>query len=120
MIRAGIFKGIPTAAPVIHHKENTTLTPTISVRHDKVSDATREYIEKACEKFGQYYDRIVECEVVVEKQKKGTQVEIVLKVPQQTLTASCVEENLYKAVDAAKERIETQLKKYHDKNVVHR
>lgn len=54
------------------------------------------------------------------KKKKGTQVEIVLKVPQQTLTACCLEENLYKAVDAAKERIETQLKKYHDKNVAHR
>ena len=54
------------------------------------------------------------------KTEEGTQVEIVLKVPQQTLTACCLEENLYKAVDAAKERIETQLKKYHDKNVAHR
>ena len=96
------------------------MTPTISVRRDKVSDETREYIEKACEKFSQFYDRIVDCEVVVEKQKKGTQVEMVVKVPQQTLTASCIEENLYKAVDTAKERMEAQLRKYHDKIVAHR
>nr|ADI22834.1 hypothetical protein [uncultured nuHF2 cluster bacterium HF0500_31B05] len=46
------------------------MTPTISVRHDKASDTTREYIEKSCEKFDKYYDRIVECDVVVENQKR--------------------------------------------------
>ena len=56
----------------------------------------------------------------MEKQKKGIQLEIVVKVLQQPLTASSVEENLYKAVDTAKERMETQRKKYHDKMLVPR
>ena len=77
-------------------------------------------IEKACDKLDQYFDRIVDCEVVLDQEKKGHVVEFVVKVPHQTLTASALNDNLYKAVDEVQGKIETQLKKYHDKLVAHR
>ena len=94
----------------------------ISVRNLKVSDTTKDHIEKVCAKLGQFYDRIIDCEVVLAKHRLGTRVEFVVKVPQQTLVASAYTQgdNLFKAVAEARERLEKQVKKYHDKVVDHR
>ena len=96
------------------------MQPRISVKNGKVSEQTKEYVEKACAKLDRFFDKIVDCEVVLEKQKQNKQVEFVLKVPHQTLAASCTDENLYRAIDEAQSRVEAQLKKYHDKLVAHR
>jgi ribosomal subunit interface protein len=98
------------------------MNPKITMRHIKVSDRTKEHIERACAKLTQFYDRIIDCEVVLEKEKLGTKVEFIVAVPHQTLVASShtEEENLFKALDEAHERVEVQLKKYHDRQVEHR
>ena len=96
------------------------MQPRISVRNTKVSDETKEHINKACAKLQQFYDGILDCEVMVEKTKAGTGVELIVKVPHQTLAASSCNGNLYKALSEAQDRVEAQLKKYHDKQVAHR
>lgn len=96
------------------------MLPRISARHAKISPETKEHIEGICEKLGQFCDEIIDCEVMIEKSKAGTGVELVLKVPQHTLTASACDENLFKALSEARERMEVQLKKYHDRILVHR
>ena len=45
--------------------------------------------------------------------------EIVVKVPQHTFNATAEGENLYKALTEAEAKVETQLKKHHDKLVSH-
>ena len=95
----------------------------ISVKNSKLSDTTKEHIEKACDKLSQFYDRIIDCEVVIEKMKKhGNGVEIIVKVPNQTFvgTAESPDDNLFRAVDEARDHVEKQLKRYHDKQVDHR
>ena len=95
----------------------------ITVKNAKISDTTKERIEKAGEKLRQYYDRIVDCEVVVERSSRGHAVEVKLRIPQRTLVATAQtehEENLFKCIDEAHDRIEAQLKKFHDKMVEHR
>ena len=96
------------------------MQPRISVRNTKVSDETKEHINQACDKLQQFCDRIVDCEVMVEKSKVGIGVEMIVKVPHQKLTASSCDENRYKALSEAQERLETQIKKYRDKTVAHR
>ena len=46
-------------------------------------------------------------------------VEIVVKVPQHTFNATAEGENLYKVLADAETKVETQLKKHHDKLVSH-
>jgi ribosomal subunit interface protein len=95
----------------------------ITVKNTKVSDRTKERIEKAGEKLRQYYDRIIDCEMVVEKSARGHAVELKVHVPQRTLVATSQtehEENLFKCIDEAYDRMEVQLKKLHDKMVEHR
>ena len=94
----------------------------ISAKNSQLSDTSKEHIEKVCEKPRQFYDRILDCEVVIERMKKhGNGVEIIVKVPQQTFVGSAEssEDNLFKAIDEAKDKVETQLKRYHDKQVQH-
>ena len=94
----------------------------INTRNTKVSDKTKEHVEKVCEKLGQFSDRIIDCEVVLEKSKRRTAVEFIVKVPNQTLVGKAESEgdNLFKSIDDAGERVERQLKKYQDKLLEHR
>ena len=96
------------------------MDPRISVRNGKVSDDTKDHIRQVCAKLDKFSDNIIDCEVVLGQNKQGTEVEFVVKVPNQTLTATSTAENLYKAVDDVERRIEAQLKKYHDRKVEHR
>jgi len=95
------------------------MLPRISVRNAKVSEATRDHIARACDKLTQFCDDIVDCEVMVAKSKLGTSVEIVVKIPQHTLTSSACAENLFKALAEAREQMEGQLRKQHDKTLTH-
>ena len=96
------------------------MQPRISARHGgKVSEETNEHIVKLCGKLEPYFDRIVEYKVVLDTAKPGEKVEIVVKVPQHTFTATAEGDNLYKALADAEAKVETQLKKHHDKLVSH-
>ena len=89
----------------------------INSRHTKLSDKTKDHIEKACAKPDHFFDGIIDCEVVLKRRKKhGTAVEIIVKVPHQTLVgrAESEDDNLFKSIDDAGDRVGTQLKKYHE------
>ena len=95
----------------------------INSRHTKLSDKTKDHIEKACAKLDHFFAGIIDCEVVLKRRKKhGTAVEIIVKVPHQTLVgrAESEDDNLFKSIDDAGDRVGTQLKKYHDKLAEHR
>ena len=95
----------------------------ITAKNTKVSDRVREHIENAYDHLHKYYDRIIDCEVVVEKSgHRAITVEFKVKVPQHTLVATATSEgdNLYKAVDEASDKVEVQVKKHHDRQVEHR
>ena len=95
------------------------MQPRISSRHGKLTEATKEHITQSCTKLEHYFDRIIDCEVVVDKEKHGDKVEIIVKVPNHTFTASAEADNLYKALADAESKVEVQLKKHHDKLVSH-
>lgn len=97
----------------------------IDAKGSKISDATKDHIEECCSKLNQFFDRIIDIEVVIdtqEKHKYATTVEIIAKVPNQRLTGTgeTKDDNLFKAIDGAVSKVETQLKKYHDKLIDHR
>ena len=97
----------------------------IDAKSAKLSDKTKEHIDRVCGKFSQFFDRIVDVDVIIDtqdKHKHANTVEIIVKVPNQKIvgTGETDEPNLFKAIDEAAERVERQLRKYHDKKVEHR
>mgnify|MGYP003388890010 FL=1 len=95
------------------------MQPRISARHGKITEGTKEHIAQSCRRVDHYFDGILDCEVVLDKEKHGDKVEIIVKVPQHTFTASASADNLYKALADAESKVEVQLKKHHDKIVSH-
>ena len=96
------------------------MQPRISARHGgKVSEETKEHIAKSCTKLEHYFEGLLACEVIVDKEKHGDKVEIIVKVPHHTFAATAEADNLYKALADAEAKVEVQLKKHHDKLMSH-
>ncbi len=97
----------------------------IDAKGSKLSDSTKDHIEECCAKLNQFFDKITDIEVVIdtqEKHKYATKVEVVVRMPGQRLagTGETTGDNLFKAIDEAVEKAETQLRRHHDKRVDHR
>ena len=91
----------------------------IDAKNAMPSDSIKEHVDKACSKFSQFFDRIVDTQ---EKHRHANTVEIIVKVPNQRIVGKgeTQDTNLYKAIDEAAGHVERQLKKYHDKQLEHR
>ena len=96
----------------------------IDAKNAKLSDSTKEHVDKACAKFSQFYDRIVDTEVIIDTQagKHLSTAEIIVKVPNQRIVGKgeADDTNLFKVIDEAASHVGRQLKKYHDKQAEHR
>ena len=78
----------------------------IDAKNAKLSDSTKEHVDKACSKFSQFFDRIVDTEVIIDTQAKhrhANSVQIIVKVPNQRIIGKGETEdtNLFKAIDDA-------------------
>ena len=97
----------------------------IDAKNAKLSDSIKEHVDEACSKFSQFFDRIVDTEVIIDTQEKhrhANTVEIIVKVPNQRIVSKgeTQDTNLYKAIEEAAGHVERQLKKYHDKQLEYR
>ena len=100
-------------------RKEKAMLPRISVRHEKVSTETKDRIARSCGTLERYCDRIVDCGVIIDRDKRGYRADFIVNVPRQTLTATGTGCTLYKALAEGESKVEGQLKKYHDKRVTY-
>jgi putative sigma-54 modulation protein len=84
----------------------------ITSRHQKLSPKLREYVEEKIERMSRYFDRIIDCEVILSKEKLYEQVEINVKVYGTMLHVRTRDADPTKAIDQSLDKLETQLKKF--------
>jgi putative sigma-54 modulation protein len=89
----------------------------LTARHFKVSDNLKTYIESETLQLDKLSVEILECHVILIKEKINYFVEIALKVPHDMLTAKEYSDNFYKSVDKVVKKLERQIKKYKGKNL---
>ena len=88
----------------------------IIARHFDISEKTRGYIQtEVDERLEPLFDRIVDCKMIVEKEKNNYIAQIILNVPGETLSAKETTEDLIKSVDFVVKKMLKQLTKYKDK-----
>lgn len=89
----------------------------ITAKNIKLTAAIKEYINTRVGKIENFFDNIVSAQVLISVEKKINQrAEIILHTgAKTTITASAVENNLYKAIDAAATKAEAQAKKIKNK-----
>ena len=89
----------------------------ITAKNIKLTPAIKEYINTRVSKVENFFDNIVSAQVLISVEKKINQkAEIILHTgAKTTISASAVETNLYKAIDAAAVKAEAQAKKIKNK-----
>jgi len=87
----------------------------ITARHQKLSPQLKEYIEDKIQRMDRYYDRIVDCDVIIDMERNKETVEMNAKVYGQLLNVKTKDADATKAVDLCLDKLEGQLKKFKDK-----
>ncbi len=52
------------------------MLPRIRVRYEKVSTETKDRIVRSCGKLEKYCNKIVDCEVIIDKEKRGIEQDL--------------------------------------------
>ncbi len=87
----------------------------ITSRHDKLSPKIKDYIEEKITKLDRFYDRIIDCEVIVDSEKLKQVIEMNVKVYSTVLHVTTKDADITKAIDLCVDKLEIQLKKFKEK-----
>ncbi|MBX7152662.1 ribosome-associated translation inhibitor RaiA [bacterium] len=87
----------------------------ITSRHQKLSAQIKDYLEDKINRLEKYYDKIIDCEVIMDAEKTKELVEINIKVYGTILHVKARENDVTKAIDTATDKLEVQLKKFKGK-----
>lgn len=87
----------------------------ITSRHDKLSPKIKDYIDEKISKLDRFYDRIIDCEVIVDNEKLKHVIELNVKVYSTVLHVTTKDADITKAIDLCVDKLEIQLKKFKEK-----
>lgn len=89
---------------------------TISGRHMDVTEALKSYAELKTGKLTKYFDRIQEIEVVLDANKDGTRVEVIVNAEHNAMfIAHHNEGDAYAGIDGCVDKLERQLTDHKEK-----
>lgn len=88
---------------------------TFTARHFKASDSLKKYAEGEVKRLKKFFDGIVDCDVVLIKERSNQIADISLKVSNGVLAVKESSEDFYKSIDQAVEKLERQIKKFKGK-----
>ncbi|MCF7805634.1 MAG: ribosome-associated translation inhibitor RaiA [Candidatus Marinimicrobia bacterium] len=91
----------------------------LTVRHFELSDNYKEYALQEVENLSQYWDRIVDGQIVFDQEGNDYMVEVILRVSGKTLAVSAQQGDVMKAIDDAVNKMRRRLKKYKGKIISH-
>lgn len=91
---------------------------TITAKNIKLTPAIKDFVQNRVGKLEKHFDNIVWAQVLLSVEKKIYQrAEVIVHTGgKNTVSANAVENDLYKAIDAAAAKAETQIKKAKNKN----
>jgi putative sigma-54 modulation protein len=87
----------------------------ITSRHQKLSPKLKEYVEEKIDRMSRYFDRIIDCEVILTREKLHQIVEVNVKVFRTVLHVRAQDADATKAIDECMDKLEVQVKKFKDK-----
>ena len=86
---------------------------TVTVRHEQVTDALRDYAHKKIEGIHLDYPRIIEAKAILDVQKNRHRAEIILFCANHiTIDASSETDDMYKSIDETIDKIARRMRKH--------
>ena len=92
---------------------------TFTARHFKATDSLKNYSETEINRLQKFFDRIVDCDVVLTKERNNHIADITLKVSNGVLAVKESSDDFFKSIDQAVNKLERQIKKFKGKNRKH-
>ena len=90
--------------------EGANVIVTVSSRHMDVTPALKSFAEQKAQKLTKYYDRIQEIEVIMDANKDGTNVEMIVNAEHNAMfIAHHGEGDAYACIDGCVDKLERQL-----------
>ena len=80
----------------------------IAGRHYEVSDRMRSHIEKEAAKLERFFDRIIDCQVLVGAEKQRRVVEVLVNVHAHTFKATREGSSVYQVLEEAMDRVKVR------------
>ena len=87
----------------------------ITARNFKLGNGLKIYTENEINSLEKHYDRILDCQVILEKVKNDSIAELILRVYGKNLVTKDTSDDMFKSVDGAAEKLRRRLKKYKQK-----
>ena len=89
---------------------------TISGRHMEVTEALKNYSEQKANKLSKYFDRIQEIEVILDANKDGTRVEMIVNAEHNAMFIAHHDQgDAYACIDGCVDKLERQLTDHKEK-----
>ena len=91
----------------------------VTVRHFDLSDNIKDYASKEVDSLTQYFERLIDAQIVFDQEHTDYAVQIVVRAPGKTITVTDTQDDVIKAVDGAVEKLRRRLKKFKGKLINH-
>ncbi len=87
----------------------------ITARHFEMNGDLKEFAEKNFAKLERYFDHIIDCHLILTKDRYQQVAEGTLKVYGTVITGKVATNDMHASVEKLAEKMEVQLKRYKDK-----
>ncbi|MDX9754001.1 MAG: ribosome-associated translation inhibitor RaiA [bacterium] len=88
-------------------------------RHVEITDAIQDYLQKRLQKLKKYFPMVMDVHVILYTQKFLQGADITIQASGLTLHGEEKSKDLYASIDMVIDKLDTQLKKHHDRIVRH-
>lgn len=87
----------------------------ITARHIDLTDQHKEYVEKRLRHLKRFFDAIMDCHVILAKEKHRESADVTIQVNGVTMHGEEETEDIFSSIDRVVDKIERQIKKHKDR-----
>ena len=87
--------------------------------HVEVTPALREYVDTRLAKLERHFDHVTQVHVILTVEKTRHKAEATVNISGARLFADTVDDNMYTAIDALSQKLDTQIRKHKEKLTDH-
>ncbi|RME31355.1 MAG: ribosome-associated translation inhibitor RaiA [Candidatus Zixiibacteriota bacterium] len=84
----------------------------VTARHFELTPELKALCERELESLTRYFDPIISAEIILDQERHRRIAEMIVKVYNNTITASAETDDMVLSIDAVADKVKTQLKKY--------
>jgi len=87
--------------------------------HVEITDALNDYVNSKLERLERHFDHVTNVHVILSVEKQRQKAEATINMKGNNIYADCEDENMYAAIDALADKLDSQIRKHKEKLTDH-